>query len=235
MGPALPAPSGASPAGDAAPALDMEMGPDPDLDAIGRRLGLSRSSLDRDLLRRYARLWAPFREEAFDLLEVGFGGAASLLGWLAWFPNARVVGLDVRRLHLPELEPFGGRCVVIHGDQDDPAALVPLVREFRFRIVIDDGSTAFPDQQTLLAALYPALEPGGFYCAESFWDSRQDPIDPRSLPIPGMQELMERVCRALSLGQRDQEPPIIDRIVRQTAAVTVMPRSIVLERAGAAR
>jgi hypothetical protein len=209
-----------------------DAGNSPDLDGIGRGLGLSRSSLDRDLLRQYQRLWAPFREETFDLLEVGFGRVESLLGWLEFFPNARVVGFDVRRMHLPDLPD---RCVVLQGDQGDPQAMVRLIRDFRFRIAIDDGSRAFRAQHALLTMLYPAMEPGGFYCAESFWDGRQEEIDPPSLPIPPMQELLERVARALTLGQRAQDPAVVDFIARETAAVTVLPRAIVLERRGAGR
>lgn len=200
------------------------------LDGIGRRLGLTRSSLDRDLLRHYERLWAPFREEAFDLLEVGFGRTESLQCWLEWFPNARVVGLDVRVIRMPG---GGDRLVVRRADQADPQALVSLIREFRFRIVIDDGSREFADQQALLSMIYPAIEPGGFYCVESVWDPREDAIDPESPLIPPMYDLVEQGGRALSLGQHQQETALINQIARQTATVTTLPRAVVLERKGA--
>ncbi|MGI9252996.1 MAG: hypothetical protein ACR2J8_04565, partial [Thermomicrobiales bacterium] len=83
--------------------------------------------------------------------------------------------------------------------------------------------------------LYPALAPGGFYCCESFWDAHPRGIDPESVPIPPMQELLERMTRALTLGQQHQQAPMIDTLTRQTAEILAMPRAVVLTKREASR
>ncbi len=138
-----------------------------DLDAIGRRHGASRSSLYKDLLRRYEPFLAPLRDEAFDLLEIGVGDGSSLRVWLDYFPNARIIGLDVRRVFVPDLPP---RCRILHGLQGDHALLATLVRDYRFRVVIDDGSRNGAQQWASFSALFPALEPSGVYACEGVYD-----------------------------------------------------------------
>lgn len=139
---------------------------EPSLDEIGLRFGASKSSLQRDLFRHYERFVSPLRNEEIDLLEIGVGDGASLLTWLEYFPRARVVGLDVRRVRVAGLPARGS---IVHGAQDDVVLLVDLLREFRFRVVIDDGSRAGAAQLASFLTLFPALEPGGLYGCEGVW------------------------------------------------------------------
>ena len=125
----------------------------------------------------YHRLFAPLRDRAVRLLEIGVGGygspvsgGASLRMWADYFPYGRVVGLDVvaKRLDL------GPRISLVQGAQSDLPALARLWEEHGpFDIVIDDGSHLVGDVLTSFRALFPRLEPGGFYAVEdvqtAFW------------------------------------------------------------------
>jgi hypothetical protein len=134
-----------------------------DLDAIGVRHQSELSSLGRDLLRSWERFLAPLREQRFDLLQIGVGDGASLRTWREWFPEARLVGLDPRRL---VLDPPIADCAVVHGNQIDLGALQPLVRDYRFRLVVDDGSHHPDDQVLTFQLLFPWLEADSVYiCA----------------------------------------------------------------------
>lgn len=135
-----------------------------DLDRLGRAHGTSKSSAGRDLLRHYEPFLAPLRDEAFDLLEIGVGDGASLRLWADYFPRATIVGLDVRRLApagLPEC------CTLRHGSQADLGVLHALVRDHRFRVIVDDGSHVSTDQVFAFEHLFPWIEPDGVYVCDS--------------------------------------------------------------------
>ncbi len=172
-----------------------------DLDQIGRERGTSRSSLYRDLLRRYEPFLAPFRDDAFDLLEIGVGDGSSLHVWLEYFPNARIVGLDIRRVFVPDLPP---RCRIVHGPQGNGALLADLLRDHRFRVVIDDGSRDGAQQWASFSALFPAIEPSGFYACEGVYDDSPEALqDPAAFGNAAAQadaSLRDRLPRASRMG-----------------------------------
>lgn len=148
-----------------------QLSPERTLDGLGIEHNTALSSLGRDCLRHWEPLFAPFRDRAFDLLEIGAGDGASLRTWRAWFPGARLVGLEARRIHLDP--PIPG-CVIVQGNQADPATLHRVVKDRSFRIVIDDGSRRAEDQLLTFQALFPWLEPGSLYlCAglSESWDA----------------------------------------------------------------
>lgn len=133
------------------------------LDAIGVGHGSSLSSRHRDSLRNWEHVLAPYRSQSFDLLQLGIGDGASLRTWREAFPEARLVGLDARRL---VLDPPIADCILMHGGQTDLAVLKPLLRDYRFRLIIDDGSRHADDQVQTFLTLFPWLEPDSAYiCA----------------------------------------------------------------------
>jgi hypothetical protein len=83
--------------------------------------------------------------------------------WREAFPMARLVGLDARRL---VLDPAIANCILLQGQQTDLNVLKPLLRECRFRLIIDDGSHHAEDQVQTFLTLFPWLEPDSMYiCA----------------------------------------------------------------------
>jgi hypothetical protein len=134
-----------------------------ELDEIGVQHGTELSSLGRDHLRHWQPFLQTLRGEAFDLLEIGVGKGASLRTWRDWFSAARLIGLDVRRLIL---DPPIDNCLVLHGSQTDQATLRDLVRSYRFRLIVDDGSRHAEDKIETFLSLFPWLEPASVYiCA----------------------------------------------------------------------
>lgn len=135
----------------------------PSLDDVGVRYGTHLSSLRKGCLAAWQPLLEPLRREAFDLLEIGVGSGASLRTWREWFPHARLVGLDARRI---ALEPPIDRCDLVQGCQTDLTAYHGLLRGHEFRLVIDDGSRVAEDQAATFLTLFPWLGPGSLYiCA----------------------------------------------------------------------
>ena len=88
--------------------------------------------------------------------------------WREWFPEARLVGLDARRL---VLDPPIADCTIVQGNQTDLGALQPLLRDHRFRLIVDDGSHHPDDQVQTFQLLFPWLEPDSVYICAGFDES----------------------------------------------------------------
>lgn len=114
---------------------------------------------------------------ALTLLEIGVGGyheldkgGASLRMWKAYFPQARIAGLDLfdkRRLEEERIRIF-------HGSQDDPSVIAAIASELGpLDIVIDDGSHHNVHVRATFELLFPHLREGGIYVVEdlqtSYW------------------------------------------------------------------
>jgi hypothetical protein len=139
----------------------------------------------------YYRHFAPFREDTFNLLEIGLqnarqddglpSDAPSLRGWRGFFPNATVYGYDINDFGFLPLEDT----FTFQGDQssrDDLQRFLATYREPPFRLVVDDGSHVPSHQQISLAALFPSLEPGGMYVIEDLaWQPY--PESPRTVDV----------------------------------------------------
>lgn len=112
----------------------------------------------------YEPYLAPIRDAATSVLEIGVKRGGSLLLWKEYFPNAQVIGVDIK----PDLEGLAEDRIAIRiGDQGDQAFLASLIAEAApFDLVLDDGSHQFDDQRDTLLALWPHVKPGGIYVVE---------------------------------------------------------------------
>ncbi|HEY5381009.1 MAG TPA: class I SAM-dependent methyltransferase [Acidobacteriaceae bacterium] len=127
----------------------------------------------------YQRYLGPLRKQHLNLLEIGVGGeamvdygGASLRMWKRFFPNARIVGIDIfDKRHFSE-----PRIDVRICDQTDAQALRKLSEEYGgFDIIIDDGSHVNEHVIGTFRTLFPLLRPNGIYAIEdtqtSYWPS----------------------------------------------------------------
>jgi hypothetical protein len=127
--------------------------------------------------QHYERHLAHLKHDAFTLLEIGIGGyrsprkgGASLRMWHAYFPRARIIGLDVEDKSFLD----GERMRTVRGSQTDADLLRRIVDEAGgIRVVIDDGSHRPQQVRASFETLFPLLEDGGIYAIEdtqtSYW------------------------------------------------------------------
>jgi cephalosporin hydroxylase len=127
----------------------------------------------------YHQLFAHLRDKPVRLLEIGIGGyefarlgGASLAMWADYFPNGRILGIDVYAKTLD----LGPRVSVRQGSQDDAAFLARMSAEHGpFDVVIDDGSHVAAHVIASFDALFPLLADGGLYVIEdvqtAYWPS----------------------------------------------------------------
>lgn len=127
----------------------------------------------------YHSVFSKRRHDPIRLLEIGVGGynhprlgGSSLSMWSDYFPNGRIVGIDISEKNLS----LGERITVRQGSQTDPAFLQKIVSEYGpFDIVVDDGSHIPKDVVQSFQILWPSLKDGGHYVFEdtqtSFWEN----------------------------------------------------------------
>lgn len=118
------------------------------------------------------------------VLEVGIGNlqlmnpivgsdykpGASLRMWRDYFPNATIIGVDIRK----EVLFHEDRIITFQGDQSETVSLLNLLGQMNqyfnkrvvFDIIIDDGSHILEHQITTLWTYFPLLNPKGIYIVE---------------------------------------------------------------------
>jgi hypothetical protein len=120
--------------------------------------------------QHYQTHFAPLRHRVRRVLEIGVGGferpeegGESLRMWKAYFPRARIIGLDIhdKRAHDED------RIRTVQGSQNDEALLRRLSEEEGpFDIVIDDGSHVNEHVIRSFLTLFPLLVADGIYAIE---------------------------------------------------------------------
>ncbi|WP_120501253.1 hypothetical protein [Roseovarius sp. EL26] len=167
------------------------------LDDLAKEHNTDKSSEHHDYTRLYEFMLAPLRYETFTLLELGVGipskEAPSLRVWRDYFPNAQIVGVDIRKIS----KNFEGDRIAIEiGDASDPKFLTAVYEKYKPHVVIDDASHFWSHQIIGLRTLLPLLPPGGIYFIEdlqtSFWENSEYSDAPEDC-VSFMLRLMEDV------------------------------------------
>jgi hypothetical protein len=119
----------------------------------------------------YQQHFNNFRFDKFKMLEIGFGGGASMKTWVEYFPNADITVMDIN----VELD-YSERCRVIKGDQSNHSDLDSIKNYIgKAKLILDDGSHNPLHQFDTFNFLFKnLLEPGGVYIIEdievSYWN-----------------------------------------------------------------
>lgn len=134
-------------------------------------------------LEYYSELFAPYRETADHVLEVGVRMGDSLRMWAGYFSNATIWGIDNgSEAGLPRFtEEEQERIRFVAADTTDPSRFLwNLTNECnaysygsdseKFDIVIDDGNHHPYAQAATFALLSPFVKPGGIYLIEDIED-----------------------------------------------------------------
>lgn len=156
------------------------------LDEIGIANGTDKASKfsrtyakPHDYLRHMELFLEPLREKEIVLTEIGVGGGESIRTWLEYFPNARVVGIDIvsktNEWNTPKgfdglrpLQNESHRYAFHAADQTDETFWRCFAADYgqSFDIAVDDGVHEPKAVQLTFAHLWPLIKPGGFYVTE---------------------------------------------------------------------
>ncbi|MQQ10320.1 SAM-dependent methyltransferase [Epibacterium sp. SM1979] len=138
-----------------------------ELDQLAQDTETDKSSKRHDYMRFYEHLLAPYRNQEFSFLELGVGlpsrRAPSLRTWKAYFPKARIIGVDIR----PGARDFEEDRIHIEiGNAARPRFLKRVFRSYQPSIILDDASHFWSHQIIGFQTLFPMLPPGGVYIVE---------------------------------------------------------------------
>lgn len=143
------------------------------LNDIGVKYDADKSSRFHNYLDFYQEQ-LPDRDFAGRLLEIGVMDGLSMKMWREYYPDAEIVGIDIKNMdHLYNDSwqvPRSVKLLDINGTIEKPVRSLGM-----FDIIIDDGSHYMHDQQRSFELLYYSqLNEGGVYIIEDLWTSYID-------------------------------------------------------------
>jgi hypothetical protein len=142
-----------------------------ELDELARKFGtdkmcnLSGENIYHSYTSKYYELLKDWKNDKFNLLEIGIQDAKSHRMWHDFFVNAQIYGIDLQLPLLTNLEAYD-RLHLIKCDQSDGGLLEDLFNRISFKVIVDDGSHNCWDQMKSFYYLWNKLEFGGLYFIE---------------------------------------------------------------------
>lgn len=140
------------------------------LNNIGLKLNADKSSRFHNYLDFYEQN-LPDRNFKGRLLEIGVMDGLSMRMWREYYPNAEIVGLDIKDMSFMHNDDWKvpESVKLIRCDATDAKQVKDLGM---FDIILDDGSHYTKDQQKSFELLYYShLNDGGVYIIEDLWTS----------------------------------------------------------------
>lgn len=175
----------------------------------------------------YHELLKHWRGRPVNVLEIGVGGhesgligGASLRMWVEYFPQGRIVGIDIAEKRL-RLDP---RITILRGSQTDPDFLETVVAEHGpFDVIIDDGSHRPKDVAASFELLFPSMADGGLYIVEdaqtAFWpEFGGSPEDGAETMGLARSALLAINHKEVQVAAPDWQPPPMAPIIRSVRA-----------------
>lgn len=156
--------------GDATPTFDEAREAHRSLADLALEFGTDK--LTHGYLTTYEKYLAPRRKDPLTIVEIGLkkrakgvAGCESLRMWREYFPNARVVGLDI--IDVATLPVVNGT-EVYQCDSTDPKLLASVLERHGIQpdILIDDGAHTPRSHQIALGVIFPRMRSGGIYFIE---------------------------------------------------------------------
>jgi len=121
----------------------------------------------------YENFFAPIRFQAERIFEIGVLYGDSMRLWEAYFPNARIFGIDIEDTSIYDTD----RITTFVADQSDREQLGKFIEAHGgdFDVIIDDGGHSMEQQQVSFGYLFRFVRPGGYYVIEDIHTSFFDP------------------------------------------------------------
>lgn len=138
-----------------------------ELDDLGERLGTDKCGKKHNYLNKYEFFLNKFKQEKFNLLELGVFKGGSLEMWGRYFEKAQIFGVDIDE-NCKQYEY--DNCKVIIGDLGDEELLNKL-GDLEPSVIIDDASHFWSHQIKAIYQLLPKLKSGGIYIMEDIGTS----------------------------------------------------------------
>lgn len=111
----------------------------------------------------YEELFAPYRQSATAILEIGIEHGQSLRAWREYFMFAHIYGMDNEASKIFR----DNRITCVHCDTTERDRILAIRHSLPdFDIIIDDASHVVTEQIWSVAVFWPKLKPGGIMVIE---------------------------------------------------------------------
>lgn len=156
-----------------------------------------------DYARHYDRLFHGLRHDKLKMLEIGVGGGESVVGWLEYFHQGHVYGMDNNQATNPWNTVGSGihpRYTFVHGDQSDKTMWACFLADHGkdWDIVIDDGGHFSNQVFITLREMWPHVKKGGLYCIEDVEVAYQQNSIFLTPGVPTHREIMHQLIDDLN-------------------------------------
>ena len=159
----------------------------------------------------YELLFAKFKNESINFLEIGIYQGGSLKLWRDYFTKANIVGVDIIYTETARNTLSNSNVSVFLSDSRDlnSDVLKNKINNIEFDIIIDDGCHAFDSQYKTLINYFRKLKTGGIYIIED--------IEPRTLNNPQYINMFKQISNfeIVNLSQQDKRDDSILFIFRK--------------------
>lgn len=142
----------------------------------------------------YDDLFSKYKNDSFNLLEIGVFFGSSIKMWNEYFKNAIIYGADTfkgiqgngnifnnpKQYYNDWLQNKPNNIILDILDQSSENELADFSNKYintKFKIIIDDGSHLMKDQQLTFFFLFDLVEPGGMFIIEDIHTSEQSGYD----------------------------------------------------------
>lgn len=136
------------------------------LQELGRFFKTDKSG-SHDYLNFYEQYFSKFKNEKITLIEIGIFEGASIKMWNAYFPQATVVGVDIKKKE----NVYNDKTVILQSDASDCCVLHDILCKYKPTIFIDDGSHRYSHQISTFETAFLFMEPGGIFVCEDIQTS----------------------------------------------------------------
>jgi hypothetical protein len=175
-----------------------------------------RSDKDDEFLAFYQDVLGPLRDGPLNILEVGVFRGGSTLLLASFFPNARILGVDIREppgLFFAELDRLGLAdrvSISMVSQADGPALWAAIESAFgaeQLDLVIDDASHMYRETRSTFQIVFgDRLKEGGLYAIEDwgcgYWPGWPDGhLDGRH----GLPRLVKELIDLVALRDRTKD------------------------------
>lgn len=143
------------------------------LDDFGVFYGTDKSSLLHNICALYEEYLGKFKDRSFNLYEFGVHEGASLNMWAAFFPKAKIYGVDPNAAPYQERLCLENIALILH-DAFDYAEIRKLLLANPPLVIIDDATHYWSHQIKAFETYFPCLLPGGYYIVEDLETSFAD-------------------------------------------------------------
>jgi hypothetical protein len=190
----------------------------------------------------YEKYFSPIRDEVKKFCEIGVGGFWQDAGWVPgnslkvwdeYFPNAEILGLDIKSFDLTSQ----GKVTVDYIDQSNKELVDEYTSKLtEYDIILDDGSHVMYDQQITMASFFKSLKSGGIFVMEDLHSSPEVRIpeknsiwgwgDPTKITTLEMLESFKNTGKIISDYLSEEEKLYLEENIKSIEIFHLAPTSI---------